>query len=201
MRRQAANYWRLTSATAGAVCLNGACGKNYISEAAPTQGDLVFCITQKMTGTGLIGSAALGIASANTKVASGAFSFAISPTTYAKAAVPAGTALAAGTIPQNKWGVYLLSINASGTIAVAAGAGNGAGYATEAAAIAALPATPGSQVSMGYVTVINTSSGGFVAGTTALSGAGVTANYYNSAPYLPGYGWNCNSLRGTWTTN
>jgi hypothetical protein len=198
---QAASYWRLTATTAGSICLNGTCGKNYVSEAAPTEGDLLFCATMQMTGTGLVNSAALAIGSTATNVASGAFSYAIAPTTYAKTAVAAGTALASGTIPQSKWGIYLFSINAAGTITVTAGAGNSTGYATEALAIAALPSTPASSASMGYVTVINTSTGGFVAGTTTLSAAGVTAHYYNSALYTPAYGWDCNSLRGTWTTN
>jgi hypothetical protein len=198
---QGSNYWRLTSTTAGAICLNGTCGKNYVSDATPTVGDFLYCMTQQMTGTGLVISPALAIGSTNTAVASGAFSYAIAPTTYATAAVAAGTALAAGTIPASEWGIYLFSINAAGTITVMAGAGNPTGYTTEALAIAGLPATPASSVSMGYLTVINRNAGGFIAGTTALNGTGVTANFYNSALYTPGYGWNCKSFTGTWSTN
>ena len=96
---------------------------------------------QAVPTTGLTSSPALAIGGTTTAVASGAFGYNISGTPYTKTAVAAGTALAAGTIPQNKWGIYLLSINAAGTIAVTPGAGNATGYNTEALAIAALPAT------------------------------------------------------------
>ena len=72
--------------------------------------------------TGPLVATALAIGSTDTNVASTIFSYAIAETTYTKAAVAAGTALAAGTIPADKWGIYLLSINAAGTIAVTAGA-------------------------------------------------------------------------------
>jgi hypothetical protein len=136
---------------------------------------------QVIPSTGLTSSPTLAIGGTTTAVASAAFTYNIAGSSYNKGAVAAGTALAAGTVPQNTWGLYLFSINAAGTIAVTAAAGNGTGYSTEALAIAAMPATPANSVAMGYVTVMNTASGGFVAGTTALSAGTVTANYYNSA--------------------
>jgi hypothetical protein len=150
---------------------------------APTTGQTLVAEDEPQTipTTGLTASPVLAMGSTNTAVANGAFTYNISGTPYNKSAVPAGTALSAGTIPQNLWGIYLFSINAAGTITVTPGANNGTGYASQSAAIAGLPATPASSVSMGYVTVTNTSSGGFVAGTTALNGTGVTANFVNSA--------------------
>jgi hypothetical protein len=114
------------------------------------------------------------------KVANSAFTFNVAGTTVSKAAVPAGTALPAATIPQNKYGLYALTIVAGGTITVTGAAGNAAGtYTTEAAAIAALPATAAASVLMGYITVVSTDAGGFVGATTALNDAAVTAAYYN----------------------
>jgi hypothetical protein len=121
---------------------------------------------------------ALALGSTHTNVANGAFTFAIAGTGYSKIAVPIGTALAAGTIPQNKWGIYRFSIVAGGTITVTPGSANGTGYGSEALAILALPALPASSADMGYVTVMSTVSGGFQEGTSNLNDTGVTANYY-----------------------
>lgn len=128
---------------------------------------------------------ALSIGS-NTAVASTAFHYAINGTGYSKAAVSAGTALAAGTVTADKWGIWLFSINAAGTITCTAGAGNVAGYADEATAIAALPATPASEYAMGYVTVLTASGQAFIPGTDALQGGtggnpATTTNYYTNA--------------------
>lgn len=136
-------------------------------------------------GTGSLTSPVLALGSTDTQVANSAFQYTVNGLDAAKAAVAAGTALAAGTIPSNTWGIYLLSINAAGTIAVAAGALNfTTGYASEAAAIAALPATPANQASMGYVTVLTKVGSAFIGGTDSLKGgaAGNIAsqtNYYN----------------------
>lgn len=134
-----------------------------------------------LTLTGAPGGTALAIGSPTTTVANGAFNFDIAGTGYSKGAV-AGTALAAGTIPQNKWGIYRFSIVAGGTITVTAGAANfTTGYDSEALAIAALPALPASSADMGYVTVMSTVSGGFVGGTSNLNDGSVTAHYYPTA--------------------
>lgn len=139
------------------------------------------CVCQVVL-SGVPGSMGLAIGGTTTNVASGAFSFYIAGTKYTKTALPAGTALAAGTIPQNKWGIYRFSINAAGTIAVTPGALNfTTGYASEALAIAALPALPASSADMGYVTVMSTTGGGFIGGTSNLNDGGVTAHYYSFA--------------------
>jgi len=136
---------------------------------------------------GLLSSPSLYIGSNPMQVANIAFTFNVTGATVSKAAVTAGTALVAGTIPQNKWGIYAFTIVAGGTITCAAGAGNGAGYSTEAAAIAGLPSTAAASVLMGYVTVMSTDAGGFIQGTSNLNDAVVTANYYNS-PIVPATG-------------
>ena len=40
---QASNYFRFTTAATGTLCLNGTCGKDYVSIAAPTRGATVRC--------------------------------------------------------------------------------------------------------------------------------------------------------------
>ena len=139
--------------------------------------------------TGPVGTTTLSIGS-NTGVASTAFQYAISETMYQKAAVTS-TALAAGTIPADTWGIYLLSINAAGTVAVTAGAANfTTGYASEALAVAALPDTPSASASMGYVTVLTASGQPFVGGTDALQGGtggnpSADTNYTSTATIAP----------------
>jgi len=130
----------------------------------------------------------------NTKVASTAFYFSIGVTTAAltlKAAVAAGTSLPTQTVPANTWALYLLSIIANGTITVTPAAANATtGYASEALAIAALPALPANSASMGYVTVQTAAGQTFVAGTDALAGGtgghvATTTNYYPQSSTFP----------------
>ncbi len=141
-----------------------------------------------LLGNRMLNSGALAIGSTDDQVATGAFSYQIDGVLKTKAAVAAGTALPAGTTPIDKWGVYLVSIDAAGTITVTAGAANfgvGNGYATEALAIAALPDTPEDEVAIGYFTVLTEVGSAFVAATDALEGgaagnpASVT-NYYDA---------------------
>lgn len=118
--------------------------------------------------TGPLTLPTLSKASTHLGVASTAFEYMIDSVTYGKAAV-ASTALAAGTIPADKWGIYRFSINAAGTITVTAGAVNfTTGYNSEALAIAALPTLPASSADMGYVTVLTASGQPFIGGTDAL---------------------------------
>ena len=130
--------------------------------------------------TGISSSPALEIGSTPQNVANGAFNFSIAGVPYSKAAVAAGTAIGAETIPVNTWGLWLLSIAANGTVTLTPAAENAYGYPTEALAIAAMPALPASSAAMGYITVMSTAVGGFVAGTTSLAANGVTANFYNA---------------------
>ncbi|KKL79667.1 hypothetical protein LCGC14_2012530, partial [marine sediment metagenome] len=91
--------------------------------------------------------------------------------TFYKANVAAGVALAAGTIPVDKWGIYLTSVDDSGTVTSTPGAANfTTGYDDEAAAIAALPGTPAGDTSVGRTTVLTASGFTFIGGTSALQG-------------------------------
>ncbi len=97
----------------------------------------------------------------------------------------ANTSFDTGTskvLTASKWGAALLSISATGT-AVLTYASGGA-YASEAAAIAALPACAATETPVGYVTILAPAQG-WTAGTDALTtGTGgnpaTTTNYYNS---------------------
>jgi hypothetical protein len=107
-------------------------------------------------------------------------------TTFTKAAVTDGTALPAATVAIDKWALWRLTIVQAGTITATPAAGNAAGYASEALAIAALPSPPVSFYDMGYITVLTKSGTTFVAGTDALAGGSsgnvaTTTNYYTSA--------------------
>lgn len=149
-------------------------------------------------GDRILSTPALGIGSTDTSVATGAFNFQIGAaaaavnTFKAKAAVAAGTALAAGTIPMNKWGLYLFSIAANGTITCTPAAANfSTGYNSEALAIAALPATPANQAAIGYVTVLTEVGSTFVGNTDALEGGAsgnpsADTNYFNAGANFSG---------------
>lgn len=102
------------------------------------------------------------------------------------AAVAAETAKAfgsLGTIPADTWGLIKLERIADGTTTfVSASANYTTGYATEALAIAAMPATSANEVATGFVTIL-ASGDGWVAGTDALAGGtggnpATTTNYY-----------------------
>lgn len=93
---------------------------------------------------------------------------------------------ALGTIPASLWGIIGVDAVAAGTISFVSGAANyGAGYATEALAIAAAPAKTTNKARIGYLTILASASG-FVVGTDALAGGtggnpATTTNYYNIA--------------------
>lgn len=99
-------------------------------------------------------------------------------------ALDADEALGAlGTIPASTWGVIKVMRVAAGTISyVSAAANYTTGYASEALAIAAMPATTADRVAVGFFTVLASASG-WVAGTDALQGGAsgnpaTTTNYY-----------------------
>ena len=89
-----------------------------------------------------------------------------------------------GTIPEDTWGVIKVQRVLAGTTTFVSGAANyTTGYATEAEALAALPATTADRVHVGHIT-IQAGAGGWVAGTDALAGGtggtpAVETNYYN----------------------
>ena len=92
---------------------------------------------------------------------------------------------ALGTIPTTKWGCIKVQRVLAGTTTFVSAANNyTTGYDTEAAAIAAMPATTADRVAVGYFTVYASHASGWVAGTDALEGgtggnpAGET-NYYS----------------------
>lgn len=117
----------------------------------------------------------------DTKVKTTAFDYVINNTVYSIAA--AETALAAGTIPANKWGVYLFYGDTLGTIGCTAGATNfTTGYTTEVLALAAIPTVPAQAQAIGYVTVQTPVAATFIGGTNSLKGGSTTpareTNYY-----------------------
>lgn len=111
----------------------------------------------------------------STKVAHSAFTYRIQNYSYSKAA--SEVVLTGDTIPQNKYGAWLLKINSSGTITVTAATGNSTGYNTPRLALEALNKSDGDSCFMGYITVISTDSGGFVPSTTDLADSAVTDTY------------------------
>ncbi len=130
----------------------------------------------------------------NLKVKNAALPYAIfaNGSTVAATLASAETALAAGTIPTNTWGIYRFEVASGGAISSTAGAANfTTGYGTEALAIAALPARTMTKWDMGYVTILTKAATTFVGGTDALQGGvggnvATTTNYYAglSSPWV-----------------
>ena len=86
------------------------------------------------------------------------------------------------TITASKWGAAILSVDASGTGTVTFA--SGAGYDSEALAIAALTSPGATHTILGYVTILAAGST-WTAGTSALQGGtggtpATTTNYYNA---------------------
>ena len=89
----------------------------------------------------------------------------------------------AQVIAADKWSSALLTLDASGNPVVTWSATLNA--ASEAAAIAALPAIPANSTVLGYITVLTGTGVTWTAGTDALAGGAggtpaTTTNYYNS---------------------
>jgi len=90
-----------------------------------------------------------------------------------------------GTIPTATWGLIVIERIANSTTSfVSAAANYSTGYATEALAIAAMPAQSASKAVVGYLTIL-AASPGWVAGTDALAGGtggtpATTTNYYST---------------------
>lgn len=134
-------------------------------------------------GSGLLKSPAPGIGSTTDQVATGAFNFMINGVTYHKAAVAAGTAPAATTVPDGKFGLFGFEIGADGTIDNNDAADNATGYATAALALAALPDASANHTMIAYI-IVEADGADFVGATTALSAATVNVTYY--VPALKG---------------
>jgi hypothetical protein len=89
-----------------------------------------------------------------------------------------------GTIPTTTWGLIVVERVANATTSfVSAAANYTTGYASEALALAAVPAKSASKAVVGYITIYAGHASGWVAGTDALEGGtggnpATTTNYY-----------------------
>lgn len=149
---------------------------------------------------------ALGRGSTDTQIGSGAFKFAVNGIPEAKAAVAAGTAIGAQTVPADTWALYALDIATGGTITVSPAAANATtGYSTEALAIAACPARVTAKARMGYVTLKTKAATAWIAATDGLAG-GSTGNFASVTNYYPfdgvmaatGAPTTCSNASGVW---
>ena len=203
----ATNYWRFTANTTPTpddfMCLDGTCGKTYVSVDSPTMGDTLTCWTDQVSSTGMSVATALSAATATDDVKNTAATIDIAGQAYAVAATD-GTAPGDDVIVAAKWGVVAFDVGVNGTIDAVEEAGQAADqHANEAAAIAAMEAQApeAGHVRIGYVTA-SKSDGTFTFGTDALVTAGTTtANFYNTAAYTKPFNWICITGKGTWTTN
>jgi len=129
-----------------------------------------------------ITSPTLAIGTSDVKaVANSAFKYKISGWIYSKAAAETSFS-GLSTVPQNKYGAFLVEIDSDGTITISEADDNATGYNTAALAVNGLPARTSGSAIVGFVTVISTDSGGFVPGTTNLNDSAVTDTYTNGNP-------------------
>lgn len=137
------------------------------------------------TSDGVLKGTALSIGTTVT-LASSACVITIAGVPVKVAATTAQALGSLGTIPASTWGLIAVDAVAAGTITfVSAAANYSTGYATEALAIAAVPAKTTDKARIGYLTILASSST-FVVGTDALAGGtggnpATTTNYYNIA--------------------
>ena len=125
----------------------------------------------------------LAIGTDTTKVAYGAFAYEINGYVYE---IAAGEVVLSGdTIPDGKYGAFILSVDADKSVTVRDGDTNATGWDTIGAAINDLPAVGANEVVMGYV-VVYTSGATFVPGTTGLDAAEVTDTYTDGDPAYRG---------------
>ena len=150
-------------------------------------------ITQ-VSADGIITATALSTGSTAENIASTAFTYRIDGMPYAKAAVAAGTAFSAadtintGTAVGTFWGVWLVQIDAAGTITTKPGGGlSDQVYTTEALAIAALPTATAGSVAMGYVTIAATADSAWTGQTDDITDGNdnTSVTFYNTASTLP----------------
>jgi hypothetical protein len=107
--------------------------------------------------------------------------FYISETQYTKAATDNLTFTAAHTVTQGQlWGAIAIQINAAGTVSTKV-VSDPQAYATEAAAIAALPSADASNVLLGYITIQSLVGADWDANTHNMTPAGECddSNFYN----------------------
>lgn len=139
-------------------------------------------------------STALSIGSNDVRLANAAFTYTYragaslgQQATFAANAT--GTAIGAlGQIAANTWGSILVELNtSSGALVFTFANAAGAGYATEALAIAALPARTATNWYVGYVTVRADAGAVWIAGTDAFA-TGTTGNQAQTTNYYAGEG-------------
>lgn len=135
-------------------------------------------ILSSRIANGVLQATTCSMGSTKDQVANTAFLFQVNGVSYVKAAVAAGTAPTATTVPKNKWGLFGFAIGADGTLDPTDAADNATGYASEALALAAKPSAAADHVFVMYVTVMCTEAAGFIGATTNFDATGVTANFY-----------------------
>ncbi len=149
-------------------------------------------LLKTLTGSYVTNPTVLSLGSTDTQVGTTAVNFTINGVPALKAAAAAGVAFTtAFTCAADQWCIMEASVVAAGTVTWTNGAGNTAGYATEALAIAALPATPANAADLGYVTVKTKAATAWIAATDSLA-AGASGNiasqtnYYSTAALFSG---------------
>ena len=107
-----------------------------------------------------------------------------------------------GTIPTGTWGLIAIERIANATTSfVSAAANYTTGYATEALALAAMPARTANKACTGYITIYAGHASGWVAGTDALQGGtggnpATTTNYYGVYGINDALFWTANQIAG-----
>lgn len=130
----------------------------------------------------------LSIGSNDVRLANTAFTGTWSGTQATFAANAVGTAVGAlGQIAANTWGILLVEASNATTLVFTAAFNAGAGYATEALAIAALPARTLGRRYVGYVTMRADAGAVWIAGTDAFA-TGTTGNQAQTTNYYAGEG-------------
>lgn len=136
-----------------------------------------------LQGDGILGNPTLAGGSNADDVANAAFEYMINGNLYNKAAVTAGTAPGTDVVPQSLYGAVAFEIGTNGTVDAVSAPANATGYASAAAAVAALPAVAADHARMGWVTVTK-SDGAFTFGTTAFNASNVTAAFTDAPSIL-----------------
>jgi hypothetical protein len=135
---------------------------------------------------GCLTSARAAIGSTPANMYTGAIDFRIAGVWYTKAAVAAGTAPTATTIPALHWGCFGFQVGVDGTFHALDAAANAAGYHSEALALAAFEAVA---VTAAHVRVacftVYAPAATFVGATDSLILAGSTVHYYNYQITMP----------------
>ena len=172
------DYLKRTFGSGGSFVAGKGTGSLYaLLNAIVTYLDEVEAALDVLKGDGMITKAVLAIGtSQNTDVKHAALNYIINGIGYqADAGEVEPDAL--DVIPEDAYAAWALEIGTDGTVDIRQCNKNGGLFhATEAAAIAALPARQEDHARLGYVTVVAT-GGDFTPGTTALTGL---ATYYDA---------------------